>query len=191
MRGRTRYAGLSRRRFSLLATSMAVAMSVAGAGGAQAAGNGPENTVTVVDPSPVNWLSITWNTMEEAVRVDDKGLMQPSLAESWTWEDPKTLVLKLRKGVTFQDGQAFDAKSFKQAFDKVQSWKNPHPPGSFLNYDKGDQMEVVDDSTIRFKMVKPDGAAFMKLRGMHVASNAFWDKLGFVDPSKQSAEGHW
>ena len=26
--------------------------------------------INVVDPSPVNWLSITWNTMEELVRVD-------------------------------------------------------------------------------------------------------------------------
>lgn len=191
MRGASRIAGPSRRRFSLLASAVAFAMSAAGAGGAYAAGSGPENTVTVVDPSPVNWLSVTWNTMEEAVRVDKDGKMQPSLAESWEWTDPKTLVLHLRKGVTFQDGQKFDANAFKLAFDKVQSWENPHPPGSFLNYDKGDQMEVVDDDTIRFKMVKPDGAAFMKLRGMHVGSNAFWDKLGFVDPNKKSAEGHW
>ena len=35
---------------------------------------GPHNTVTVVDPSPVNWLSITWNTMEEANRVDHDGI---------------------------------------------------------------------------------------------------------------------
>lgn len=191
MRGRTRFAGLSRRRFSLLASAMAVAMSAAGAGGAQAAGNSPDNTVTVVDPSPVNWLSITWNTMEEANRVDMHGLMQSSLAESWEWVDPRTLKLNLRKGVAFQDGQVFDAKAFKTAFDKVQSWKSPHPPGSFLNYDHGDQVEVVDDHTVQLKLTKPDGAAFMKLRGMHVGSNAFWDKLGFVSPTKQSAEGNW
>ena len=34
------------------------------------------NTVTVVDTSPVNWLSVTWNTMEELVRVDSKGNME-------------------------------------------------------------------------------------------------------------------
>lgn len=188
MRGHPRFAGPSRWRLALRASTMAVAM--AAAGGALAAPS-PENTVTVVDPSPVNWLSITWNTMEEAVRVDHDGLMQPSLAESWSWVDPKTLELKLRKGVVFQDGQKFDAKSFKLAFDKVQSWENPHPPGSFLNYDKGDKMEVVDDHTIRLTLTKPDGAAFMKLRGMHVGSNAFWDKLAFVNPQKKSAEGNW
>ena len=42
---------------------------------------GPHNTVTVVDPSPVNWLSITWNTMEEANRVDHDGIgAEPSAA---------------------------------------------------------------------------------------------------------------
>ncbi len=189
MKAGARPAGPSRRRFSLLATATAFALAAAGSGGARAAG--PDNTVTVVDPSPVNWLSITWNTMEEANRVDFKGLQQPSLAESWEWADPKTLKLNLRKGVVFQDGQKFDAAAIKKAFDKVQSWKSPHPPGSFLNYDKDDQMEVVDDNTILFKMAKPDGAAFMKLRGMHVGSNAFWDKLGFVSPTKQSAEGNW
>ena len=189
MRAGSRDAGLSRWHRPRLASVMAVAMSVAGVGGAVAAS--PDNTVTVVDPSPVNWLSVTWNTMEEANRVDFKGLQQPSLAERWEWVDPKTLKLHLRQGVSFQDGQKFDAAAFKQAFDRVQSWKSPHPPGSFLNYDKGDRMEVVDDHTILFKMAKPDGAAFMKLRGMHVGSNAFWDKLGFVSPTKQSAEGNW
>ena len=54
---------------------------------------GPHNTVTVVDPSPVNWLSITWNTMEEANRVDHEGMGQPSLAAGWRWVDDETLEL--------------------------------------------------------------------------------------------------
>ena len=49
---------------------------------------GPDNTVTVVDPSPVNWLSVTWNTMEEANRVDMNGKEQHSLATAWKWVNP-------------------------------------------------------------------------------------------------------
>ena len=71
---------------------------------------GPHNTVTVVDPSPVNWLSITWNTMEEANRVDHEGMGQPSLAAGWRWVDDETLELPLRRGAVFQDGEAYDAK---------------------------------------------------------------------------------
>ena len=31
----------------------------------------PVGTLNVVDPHPLNWLFITWNTMEEPIRVDD------------------------------------------------------------------------------------------------------------------------
>lgn len=169
----------------------ALAMGLAGSVPLANAEWGPENTVTVVDPSPVNWLSVTWNTMEELLRVDSKGDPQPALAESWKWVDDKTLEFKLRQGVTFQDGEKFDAKVFRRSFDEVQRWENPHPPGAFLNFDKATKLEIVDDSTVRFVFPKPDGAALMKFRGMHVGSTAFWDKLGFIDKTKQSAEGHW
>ena len=155
------------------------------------AGWDASNTVTVVDTSPVNWLSVTWNTMEELVRVDNKGNLVPGLAESWKWVDDKTLEFKLRKGVTFQDGEAFNAKVFRRSFDEVQKWNNPHPPGAFLNFDKATKLDVVDDNTVRFTFPQPDGAAVMKFRGMHVGSSAFWDKLAFVDAEKKNAEGHW
>ena len=41
-----------------------------------ASGQGPRTlvgTVNVVDPHPLNWLYITWNTMEEPVRTEEKG----------------------------------------------------------------------------------------------------------------------
>ncbi|HEX7008149.1 MAG TPA: ABC transporter substrate-binding protein, partial [Alphaproteobacteria bacterium] len=37
------------------------------------------------------------------------GALRPGLATSWTWLDPRTLELRLRQGVTFHDGSAFDA----------------------------------------------------------------------------------
>ena len=152
---------------------------------------GPDNTVTVVDPSPVNWLSVTWNTMEEANRVDMNGRMQPSLAESWKWVNPTTLELKLRPDVKYQDGTPFTAKNLKTGFDKVNDWSSPHPPGKFLNWAKGSQAKVIDDYTVDLILAEPDSAAFMKLRGMHLPSDAFWQKLGFVDKKTGSADGHW
>ena len=151
----------------------------------------PDNTVTVVDGSPVNWLSITWNTMEEADRVDMNGKTQPSLAESWSWTNPTTLRLNLRKNVMFQDNTPFNATIFKEAFDKVQDWKAPHPPGKFLNYAKGSEVKIIDANTVDMVFPEADSAAFMKLRGMHVGSPAFWTKLGFVDKKTGSADGHW
>lgn len=178
------------RRAALLATA-AVMGAFAFATPSIAAKWGPQNTVTVVDPSPVNWLSVTWNTMEEALRVDNEGKPQPTLAEGWKWLDDKTLQLNLRQGVVYQDGEKFSAKNLIQAFDKVQDWKNPHPPGSFLNFSREARMQAKGDYTVNFTFPKPDGAVFMKLRGMHTPSSAFWAKLGFVDPKTKTAEGHW
>lgn len=42
---------------------------------------------------------------------------KPGLAESWTYADAKTLVLKLRAGVKFHDGTALDAEAVKQNLD--------------------------------------------------------------------------
>jgi len=148
-------------------------------------------TVVVVDPSPLNWLSVTWSTMEELVRVDKDGKTVPTLAESWDWKDPKTIEFRLRRGVTFQDGEPFTAKNVKRSFDEVQRWKNPHPPGSFLNFDQKTQLAVVDDHTVRFTFPAPDAAALMKFRGMHIGSTKFWDTNGFVDRESGTAESHW
>ena len=147
--------------------------------------------ITVVDPSPVNWLSITWNTMEELVRVDKDGRTVPTLATSYRWVDDRMMEFKLRKGVTFQDGEAFNATVFRRSFDEVQKWKQPHPPGSFLNFPKDTGLEVVDDYTVRFVFPATDSSATMKFRGMHVASTKFWNELGFKNQSTGSAEGHW
>ncbi len=64
-------------------------------------GRTPVGTVNVVDPHPLNWLYITWNTMEEPVRTDEKGNIVGAAMEDSFWEDA-TLVVKVREGVRFQ-----------------------------------------------------------------------------------------
>ena len=147
--------------------------------------------ITVVDPSPVNWLSITWNTMEELVRVDKDGRTVPTLAESYRWVNDTTMEFKLRKGVAFQDGEPFNAKMFRRSFDEVQKSENPHPPGAFLNFAKDTKLEVVDDYTVRFVFPSTDSAAVMKFSGMHVASTKFWNTNGFKNKKSGNAEGNW
>src|ERR671932_1510180 len=103
-------------------------------GRARAQWRAPAGTVHVVDPSPLNWLFITWNTMEEPIRIDEAGRTVYSLAESSEWLDECTLELRLRRGVRFQDGEHFTAHNVKQNFDEMQRWAAPHPPGTWLNF---------------------------------------------------------
>ena len=58
----------------------------------------PVGTLHVFDPHPLNWLFITWNTMEEPIRTDHEGYITMALAESATWRDETTLEVKIRPG---------------------------------------------------------------------------------------------
>ena len=151
----------------------------------------PVGTVHVFDPSPLNWLFITWNTMEEPIRVDQDGRVVFALAESARWVDDTTLELTIRRGVRFQDGEPATAHSVKQNFDEVQKWVAPHPPGTWVNFDPAATTEVLDDDTIRFHFPAPDGLAIGKMRGFHIASSAFWNDWGFGYKKFGSGEGHW
>jgi ABC-type transport system substrate-binding protein len=148
-------------------------------------------TIHIVDPSPLNWLFITWNTMEEPIRVDEDGRIAFALAIGAQWLDDHTLALMLRQGVRFQDGEPFTAHNIKQNFDEMQRWTAPHPPGTWLNFPPESDCEVVDDHTVHFHFPGPDGLAVGKMRGFHIASSAFWAQHGFGYRKIGSGEGHW
>ena len=179
------------RRLTTLAAAIALGLGLNATTTLANADRNAKDAVIVVDTSPVNWLSVTWNTMEELVRVDKEGRTVPTLAESYRWIDDKTIEFKLRKDATFQDGEPFNAKVFRKSFDEVQKWENPHPPGAFLNFAKDTKLTVVDDYTVRFTFPVGDSASLMKFRGMHIASSKFWNELGFVSKKSGNAEGHW
>jgi peptide/nickel transport system substrate-binding protein len=62
---------------------------------------------------------------ETLTYLDDKGVPQPKLALSWTpSEDFKTWTFKLRPGVKFSDGTPFNAKAFKENFDRQKDPAN-------------------------------------------------------------------
>ncbi|GAC1629971.1 MAG: hypothetical protein NVS4B2_12770 [Chloroflexota bacterium] len=151
----------------------------------------PTGTINVVDPSPLNWLFITWNTMEEPIRVDQEGRVVPALSTDAHWIDDRTLELTIRQGVRFQDGEPCTAHSIKQNFDEMQRWVQPHPPGTWINFPQESVAEVVDDYTIRFHLPGPDGLALGKMRGFHIASSAFWRNEGFGYTKMGTGEGHW
>lgn len=68
----------------------------------------PVGTINVVDYSPLNWLYITYNTVEELIRTDPGGHITPAAMSGFKWLDDVTLGIKVREGEVFQDGELFE-----------------------------------------------------------------------------------
>jgi peptide/nickel transport system substrate-binding protein len=81
-------------------------------------------------------------------RIDEKGQVQPGLAESWTAsEDGKTYIFKLRTGVKFHDGSDFNADDVKFSLDRARDEKSTNAQkGIFAGIEA---VEVVDPSTVK------------------------------------------
>ena len=151
----------------------------------------PVGTINIVDPNPLNWLFITWNTMEEPVRTDPQGHITGAVMQHGQFVDETTFEIDVRQGLHFQDGEELTAEHVKRAFDEVQRWRAPHPPGTYLNFHPDATAEVVDDYKVRINLPEPDGLVLGKFRGMHVPSTRFWEEEGFGYRALGTGEGHW
>jgi len=147
--------------------------------------------VHVVDPNPLNWLYITYNTAEELVRVSRRGKVRPAAMRRYRWVDDTTLEVQVRPDERFADGQPLTAESVQRAWTEQARWVAPHPPGSHFNIDQGTRCEVIGADTVRFHLPAVDGLVLGKLRAMHLMSARFWRDLGFGYAREQSGEGHW
>ena len=118
------------------------------------------------------------NVYEPLVTLDTKLQIQPGLAESWSYADPKTLVFKLRQGVKFHDGTDFDADAVKFNFDRMQDPASKSVrTGEIANVQNA---EVVDKYTVKLNLKRPDAALLATLTdraGMIVSPDAI-KKLG-------------
>lgn len=151
----------------------------------------PVGEVKVVDRSSLNWLYITYNTVEELVRVTPGGKTRPAAMTAYKWRSPLVLDVWLRRGNRFQSGHPLTADSVLQAFTEQQRWESPHPPGTHFNIDKRTRLELLSPHHLRFTLPERDGLVVGKLRATHIMDARFWQDLGFGYARTMSGEGHW
>ena len=60
---------------------------------------------------------------DKLIDIDEHLNLVPQLATSWGYEDPTHLVLTLRDGVTFHDGEPFDAAAVAYKINRDQTMK--------------------------------------------------------------------
>src|SRR6266568_5645574 len=77
----------------------------------------------------------------------------PQLATGYEWAaDHKSVVIKLRPGVKFHDGEPFNAEAVRFNIDR-----HINTPGSFRKSEIGEikSVDALDDLTVRFHLSKP------------------------------------
>ena len=110
--------------------------------------------------------------------VDEKLAIQPQLAVSHEWSaDSKTLTLKLRQGVTFHDGEKFDAAAVKFNIERHKTMPGSNRRGELAPVAS---VEVVDPATVRLHLSAPFSPLLAQLA----------DRAGMmVSPKAAQAEG--
>jgi peptide/nickel transport system substrate-binding protein len=95
--------------------------------------------------------------LEGLTKINMDGRITPLLAESWTVDpDGKVYTFKLRKGVKFHDGEAFDASDVKFSFERAKA------PGSTNKakkavFDNISRIDTPDPSTVIVVLNNADG----------------------------------
>jgi hypothetical protein len=117
----------------------------------------PRGELRVVDKDPANWAWITWNVFEHPVEIDKDGKLVPRLATAWQWLDDRTIEMTLRQGVTFHNGEVFDAEIVKLNWEESLRLRQPHRSGPYWNFKPGSRLEILDPHTVRFVFPEPDG----------------------------------
>src|SRR5688572_12221530 len=77
--------------------------------------------------------------------LDEKLNVVPQLATSYEWsKDNKSLVIKLREGVTFHDGEKLDARAVKYNLERHKTMKGSNRRGELAEMSSVEALDATD-----------------------------------------------
>jgi peptide/nickel transport system substrate-binding protein len=104
--------------------------------------------------------------------LDKDGRLTPCLAEDWRWLDDRKIEFKLRRGVTFHNGEEFNAEAVRVNWEAYRKMRNPRVI-AFTNLSDETSFEAVDDYVVRFTLPEPDALIFVKFGWFFQAAPTF------------------
>jgi peptide/nickel transport system substrate-binding protein len=93
------------------------------------------------------------NMCDSLFTYNDKLAIVPRLATGYEWVDSRTLVVRLRPGVTFHDGTPVDAAAVKYSLERHATLAGSARKGDVSSLD---HVEIVDPLTVRFVLKTAD-----------------------------------
>ena len=137
----------------------------------------PRGTIRIVDlhlPS----ASVFSNYAEGLVMLDKDNKLVPCLAEDMRWVDDRTIEFKLRQGVSFHNGEKFNAEAVRVNWEEYKKMESPRIM-RFLALSDETRFEIIDEHTVRFTFPEPDGLAFVKFQWFCQFAPAFFKRHKF------------
>ncbi|WP_433286056.1 ABC transporter substrate-binding protein [Pseudonocardia sp. CA-142604] len=136
-----------------------------------------QTTPTSFDPmTSQSELDMAWlvPVYDRLTMVDESGAPEPMLATSWELApDGSALIMKLRAGITFSDGNPVDAEAVKANLDRYMTNERSRLKNDILMIAS---VDVVDPATVKINLKGPGGALPNVLAsrvGMMVSPAAF------------------
>ena len=100
---------------------------------------------------------VHYNILEGLTKINVDGSVTPLLAESWVMDaDGKAFTFKLRKGVKFQDGAAFDSAAVKFSFERAKAEKSTNKAKGAV-FNNISHISTPDAHTVVLVLTNPDG----------------------------------
>ncbi|WP_188577281.1 ABC transporter substrate-binding protein [Azorhizobium oxalatiphilum] len=165
-----------KRTLASLALATGLAAALAPAAGAQTLRFGLMEDPDALDPTLARTFSgrmVFAALCDKLVDIDAKLNIVPQLATSWAWsDDQKSLTLKIRDGVLFQDGEKLDAEAVKFNLERHLKMQGSQRRGEISAIDT---VEVVDPLTVKINLKTPFApllAQFTDRAGMMVSPKA-------------------
>lgn len=155
--------------------AVAAALIAAAPAAGQEIALGLGTAVTSIDPHFHNLASnikISVHVFDRLVDQDERQRAVPGLATAWRTIDDTTWEFTLRPGVTFHDGQAFEAEDVAATLRRVP-WV-PNSPNSFVTYTRAiTETVLVGPHTVRFKTATPYPLLPVDLSSVNIVSRKF------------------
>ena len=100
---------------------------------------------------------VHYNILEGLTKINMDGSITPLLAESWSVDpDGKSYTFKLRKGVKFHDGEAFDASDVKFSFERAKAEGSTNKAKKAV-FDNISRVDASDPHTVIVVLSQADG----------------------------------
>ncbi len=158
------------------ATALAATMALSGAASAQHLRIGLAEDPDLLDPHQARTFvgRLVFTALcDKLVDIDENLKIVPRLATEWTVsDDGKTITMKLRQGVTFHDGEKFDAAAAKYNLERALTLPESRRKSEVAAIAS---VDAVDDYTIKINLKEPSSplmSQFTDRAGMMVSPKA-------------------